>query len=189
MGTPMNLINGDALRDRKTDKVNIAILHTIELTDPVVDTVEFGTRMAEDVLWLGGGKPLCQRVGDFLNYRRSKKETFFSSKIYDRVQPSLRVPEQAYPGDINHAYTPRVVRSIREFLKMLNGIFPGFLNAENILYAPEIKFYAYDYPTNTDLETSVENLFVAGDGCGKSRGIVGAAVTGIMAAEGIIKKK
>jgi uncharacterized protein len=31
-------------------------------------------------------------------------------------------------------------------------------------------------------------LFVAGDGAGKSRGIVGAAVNGLMAAEGILRR-
>ncbi len=38
------------------------------------------------------------------------------------------------------------------------------------------------------METSIKNLFAAGDGAGLSRDIVNAAATGIMAAEGIIKK-
>jgi len=35
----------------------------------------------------------------------------------------------------------------------------------------------------------VENLFVAGDGVGLSRGIVGAAANGIIAARGLLKKE
>ena len=42
--------------------------------------------------------------------------------------------------------------------------------------------------TSDDLETNVPHLFVAGDGAGKSRGIVGAAVNGLMAAEGILRR-
>ncbi len=38
------------------------------------------------------------------------------------------------------------------------------------------------------METTVPNLFVMGDGAGKSRGIVGAGLTGILAAEGVINK-
>ena len=38
------------------------------------------------------------------------------------------------------------------------------------------------------METNIKNLFAAGDGAGLSRDIVNAAATGIMAAEGIIKK-
>jgi uncharacterized FAD-dependent dehydrogenase len=56
------------------------------------------------------------------------------------------------------------------------------------LYAPEIKYSAKLIVTKTNLETSVENLFVAGDGAGQTRGIIGAAVSGIIAAQGIIKK-
>jgi uncharacterized FAD-dependent dehydrogenase len=53
---------------------------------------------------------------------------------------------------------------------------------------PEIKFYDVRYPTSRELETDVPGLFVAGDGAGKSRGIVGAAVNGLMAAEGILRR-
>ena len=38
------------------------------------------------------------------------------------------------------------------------------------------------------METSMNNLYAVGDGAGKSRGIVGAGLTGILAAEGIINK-
>ena len=43
--------------------------------------------------------------------------------------------------------------------------------------------------TDRHLETNVPNLFVAGDGAGKSRGIVGAALNGCLAAEGILRKE
>jgi len=39
--------------------------------------------------------------------------------------------------------------------------------------------------TDKNLRTSIPNLYVAGDGAGVSRGIVGAAATGIIAARGI----
>jgi uncharacterized FAD-dependent dehydrogenase len=39
--------------------------------------------------------------------------------------------------------------------------------------------------TNQTLQTKVPNIFVAGDGAGVSRGIVGAAATGMIAAKGI----
>jgi uncharacterized FAD-dependent dehydrogenase len=57
------------------------------------------------------------------------------------------------------------------------------------LYAPEIKFAAVRPETRDSFETAVvDNLFVAGDGAGLTRGIVPAAATGIVAAEGILAK-
>jgi uncharacterized FAD-dependent dehydrogenase len=37
------------------------------------------------------------------------------------------------------------------------------------------------------MQTSVKNLFAAGDGCGLSRDITNAAATGILVARGILK--
>ncbi len=42
---------------------------------------------------------------------------------------------------------------------------------------------------NNNLESSMDNFFVAGDGAGLSRGIVASAATGIIAARGIMDKK
>jgi hypothetical protein len=38
------------------------------------------------------------------------------------------------------------------------------------------------------METNIKGVFVAGDGTGKSRGIVGAAISGIIAAQGILNR-
>jgi hypothetical protein len=43
-------------------------------------------------------------------------------------------------------------------------------------------------PVDENMETSVPNLFVAGDGAGLSRGIITAAATGLLAARGILRK-
>jgi uncharacterized FAD-dependent dehydrogenase len=42
--------------------------------------------------------------------------------------------------------------------------------------------------TNDMLRTKIPNLYVAGDGAGVSRGIVGAAATGLVAARGIMEQ-
>ena len=65
---------------------------------------------------------------------------------------------------------------------------PGVSSNSTLIYAPEIKFSANRLCTNKDLETSVRNLFVAGDGAGLSGGLVTAAATGVVAAQGILKK-
>jgi len=73
-------------------------------------------------------------------------------------------------------------------MKTLDKIIPGILHPSTILYSPEIKFFDNRYPTRRYLETGIDRCFIAGDGAGKSRGIVGAAISGIIAARGIVKK-
>ena len=82
----------------------------------------------------------------------------------------------------------RIVTNVLEGLDKLNEVIPGIASDTTLLYAPEIKFYSKRFIVNKDLESSMDNLFVAGDGAGISRGIIASAATGIIAARGIMKK-
>jgi uncharacterized FAD-dependent dehydrogenase len=77
--------------------------------------------------------------------------------------------------------------NLMEGLEMLDRVMPGIDSDSTLLYGPEIKFYAMRIQTNNQLRTRIPNLYVAGDGAGVSRGIVGAAATGLVAAKGIIE--
>ena len=179
------LVNGDALATRKTENTNFALLNTISLTEPFVDTTEFGRMIARQFYLLGGGRPLVQRVGDFREGRRSSLSTFDSvTRHYEVCKASYR----AVPGDISLGMPARIIDNLWESLKTLDKIVPGILHPSTLLYAPEIKFFDTHFPTDHNLETNIEGVFVAGDGTGKSRGIVGAAISGILAARGIARK-
>ncbi|MBI4448290.1 FAD-dependent oxidoreductase [Candidatus Woesearchaeota archaeon] len=183
------LINGDALKKMKTDNTNFALLYTISLTEPMGDTTEFARAIITYMSQMGKGKPLVQRWGDLERGRRSKIETFFDKNCgYNKLKPTLEVGSQVCPADLSLGYAGRIIDNIKETITVLDRIVEGIAHPSTLLYAPEIKFYDTKYPTSKDLETSVKNLFVAGDGAGKSRGIVGAALTGILAAHGIKKK-
>ncbi|MDJ0869250.1 MAG: FAD-dependent oxidoreductase [Myxococcota bacterium] len=184
------LVNGHALRARRTTSTNFAILNTITMTEPVQDNTEMGRKVMEFANFWGGGRSLIlQRWGDLTTGRRSRAETFFSpERGYEKMHPTLPPGEGVTPGDISFAYPGRIVDNIRDSLILLSRVIPGVAHPSTAIYVPEIKFYDVRYPTSRDLETSMPNLFVAGDGAGKSRGIVGAALTGTLAAEGIARK-
>lgn len=185
------LVNGDALKRRKTPCTNFAILNTVSMTEPLQDTTEMGRKVMEFANFWGGGDSLVvQRWGDLTEGRRSKAETFFSAALgYDKMTPTLPPGPGVTPGDISYAYPGRIVDNLRESLLLLSRVIPGVAHPSTTIYVPEIKFYDTKYPTDRHLETEVPNLFVAGDGVGKSRGIVGAALNGMLAAEGILRKE
>ena len=179
------LVNGDALSDRKTENTNFALINTIALTKPFSDTTEYGRMIAQQFHLLGGGTPIVQRVGDFREGRRSASATFNSrTRHFESLTPSYH----AVPGDITLGMPARIIDNLWESLKTLDKIVPGILHPSSLMYAPEIKFFDTRFPTGTHLETNVEGMFVAGDGTGKSRGIVGAAISGIIAAQGIARR-
>jgi uncharacterized protein len=181
-GEGLYLINGDANQHKKTDNTNFAILTRLYLTDPLVDTRKEGIDMAKKTNEYGGGKPIIQKLGKFFNNKRSKPSDFETG-----INPTIGI-SRVTPGDINLVYNYKIINKLKNFLERLDHLVPGVSNQDNNLYAPEIKFYETNYITDNSLETDIPRLYVAGDGVGKSRGIVGAALTGIIAAKGILKK-
>jgi uncharacterized protein len=179
------LVNGDALSGKKTENTNFALINTVELTKPFSDTTEFGQMIARQFFLLGGGKPIVQRIGDFREGRRSSAATFDSATRHFEV---CKATYNAIPGDIALGMPARIIDNLWESLKKLDKIVPGILHPSTLIYAPEIKFFDTHFPTNRNLETNVKGIFVAGDGTGKSRGIVGAGISGIIAAQGIAEK-
>jgi hypothetical protein len=83
------------------------------------------------------------------------------------------------------AYPSRILTDVLEGLETLDSVLPGVFEGSTLLYAPEVKFYALEVETDNELRTRIPNLWFAGDGSGKSRSIVCAAATGIIAARGI----
>ena len=178
------LVNGDALFTKKTENTNFALLTTLTLTEPFSDSIEFSMMVAELFYLLGGGKPIVQRIGNFREGHRSSSKTFNSSAMhFDFCSPTC----DCTPGDVSLAFPARIMDNLWESLKTLDKIVPGLLHPSTLIYAPEIKTGNLKYVTDRQ-ETTKERLFVAGDGAGQSRGIVGAAVSGITAARRIVEK-
>ncbi len=180
------LVNGDALSGKKTKNTNFALINTVALTKPYSDTTEFAMSIAKQFFLLGGGKPIVQRIGDFREGRRSSLSTFNSTA---RHFECCKATCSATPGDITLAMPARIMDNLWESLKSLDKIIPGILHPSTLMYAPEIKFFDTHFPTDRYLETNINGIFVAGDGTGKSRGIVGAAISGMMAADGLMRKR
>jgi len=175
-------VNGHTLIKQKSENANFAFLVRVELTEPLEDTTAYGFSIAKLATTIGGGKPILQRLGDLKKGRRST----WSRIDRSNVKPTLR---DVTPGDVAMALPHRIVTDILEGLEKLDYVMPGVASSSTLIYAPEIKFYANRVEVNENLETSVENIFVAGDGAGLSRGIVTAAATGILAARGILRKE
>ncbi|MFH1432683.1 MAG: NAD(P)/FAD-dependent oxidoreductase [archaeon] len=174
-------VNGHSMMDKKSDNTNFAFLTTVNLTEPVENTTDYGISIAKLATTIGGGKPILQRLRDL---RRGKRSTWERLKK-SYVSPTLKA---VTPGDISMALPHRVVMNIIQGLEKLDKVVPGVAEDGTLLYAPEIKFYSMKFDVKNNMETNLPNLFVAGDGAGVSRGIVASAATGIIAARGIIGK-
>ena len=173
--------NGHSMTNEQSDNTNFAFLVRVELTEPIENTVRYGRSIAKLATTIGGGKPVLQRMGDLRRGRRSTQKRLKKNQVINTLK-------DVTPGDISMALPHRIVTDIREGLEVLNEIIPGVAADSTLLYAPEIKFYSMQVIVDTNMESSVKNLFAAGDGAGLSRDIVNAAATGVIAGRGILKK-
>lgn len=172
-------VNGHSMQEKTSENTNFAFLVRVELTEPVEDTSAYASSIASITTTLGGGKPLIQRLGDLRAGRRSTWKRIERSNVL----PTLK---SVTPGDVAMALPHRLVVDILEGLEALDKVIPGVASDSTLIYAPEIKLYAMRVEVNKKLQTSVKGLYVAGDGAGVSRGIVGAAATGIIAARTLL---
>lgn len=175
-------VNGHSMRDKVSENTNFAFLVRVELTEPVENTSDYAFSIATIANTLGGGKPLLQRLGDLKKGRRSTWRRLNKSNI-------LPTFSSVTPGDIAMALPHRLVVDIIEGLEALDKVIPGIASDSTLLYAPEIKLYAMRVEVDKGMKTTIKGLYAAGDGAGVSRGIVGAAATGIVAARSILKSK
>jgi len=170
------------MTDKLSVNTNFAFLVRVGLTEPLEDTTAYGRTIAQQTTTLGGGKPLLQRLGDLKGGRRSTWERLRRGNVESTL---LNVT----PGDISMGLPHRIVTDLIEGLDKLDHVVPGVSSNSTLIYAPEVKFSANRLNTDDNLETPLENVFVAGDGAGLSRGLVTSAATGVIAAWGLLKKE
>jgi uncharacterized FAD-dependent dehydrogenase len=165
-------VNGHAKIKQKSKNTNFAILTTVQLTEPFNDPIGYGSNIAGLSNMLGGKRVILQTYSHFVDSKRTKN-------LY-RVLPTL--PHDKYIlGDINLAYPRRIIESIIDFAENLNKVIPGITHPDNLVYAPEIKFY-----TNTLNNLEFDNLKFIGDCSGYTRSIIYATAHGYLMAGEIL---
>ncbi|MFW5735039.1 MAG: NAD(P)/FAD-dependent oxidoreductase [Oceanidesulfovibrio sp.] len=175
-------VNGHAYMDRKSENSNFAFLSKVVLTEPISDNQAFGEAIGRLATLIGGGKPILQRFGDLKRGRRSTWNRIRKGSL----EPTL---QNVVCGDIAMFMPHRILANIIEGLEKLDLVVPGVANEETLLYAPEIKFFATQVETDSQLMTPIEGLYVAGDGPGVAGNIVSAAATGLIPAKRILQRR
>jgi len=167
-------VNGHAKIKDKSPNTNFAVLTSVQLTEPFDDPVGYGSYIAKLTNMLAGeNMVILQTYGNFKASKRSKS-------LY-RVHPTLE-DNKYILGDVNLAYPRRIIESIIDFIDNLENVIPGIANPDNLVYAPEIKFYSNRLNNNM-----YDNLKFAGDCSGETRSIIYATAHGYLVAENILQ--
>ncbi len=166
-------VNGHAKLKEKSMNTNFAVLTTVQLTQPFNDPVGYGSHIARLTNILAGEKIILQTYKNFKDSKRTKN-------LY-RVHSTLPKNESIL-GDINLAFPRRIIESIIDFIENLDKVLPGVANPDNLVYAPEIKFYSSTVNNN-----KFDNLKFIGDCSGYTRSIIYATAHGYLMGEELLK--
>ncbi len=177
----LSLVNGHSYKDRKSTNTNLAILVSHHFNYPFSKPIEYGRNIAKNLNELGNGNIVVQRLGDIYRGKRTWEHELETNAI----KPTLK---SAVAGDITFALGYRTLTDILQFIRSMDKVVEGFANPENLLYAPEIKFYSNQVVIDENFETSIKNLYSIGDGGGMTRGLMMASASGVKMAR-ILEEK
>ena len=174
----LTLVNGHSYKERKSTNTNLAILVSHHFTRPFDKPIGYGRNVAQNLNDLGAGNIVVQRLGDI--YRGKRTWDYELEK--NSVEPTLK---SAVAGDITFALGYRTMVSILDFIRAIDKVVEGFGNPDNLLYAPEIKFYSNKVLINEQFETNIKGLYSIGDGGGMTRGLMMASCSGVQMARNL----
>lgn len=176
------LANGHAYHDPKlgSKNTNFALLVSHTFSEPFNEPNEFAHEVSRLANKLSNGSVMVQRYGDIKKGRRT---------TYKRLKEGYTVPTlaAAVPGDLGLVLPYNTMKSIIEMIEALNTITPGIANEHTLLYGVEAKFYSARPKVREGFECEIDDLYVAGDGAGLTRGLAQAGANGIIVARHIIE--
>ncbi len=180
----IKVCNGHAFNDIRlgSANTNFALLVSLEFDEPCKDPNGFAETIAKLANQLSNGSVIVQKYGDIKKGRRSTKKRIDEGF----VKPTLK---EAVPGDLGLVLPYNVMQSLIEMVEALDYITPGIASDHTLFYGVETKFYSDRPIVNNNFETSINNLYVGGDGAGITRGLAQAGANGVKIARSIINKK
>jgi uncharacterized protein len=165
-------VNGHSYLDRRSGQSNLAIVATIT-QDHHADPKAYVRQLAADVNAAAGGYPIRQRLGDLLPGCRPPAGVQVTN-------PKTR------PGRLQDVLPAALLDAFCGYIEALGQVEPAVLAADALVYAPEIKYYAYQVPVDqTWQSTDIAGLYVPGNAAGCTASLSAAALTGIIAADAI----
>ena len=175
------LANGHAYHDPKlgSKNTNFALLVSHTFSEPFNEPNEFAHEVSRLANKLSNGSVMVQRYGDIKRGRRTTEK---------RLKEGYTVPtlKEAVPCDLGLVLPYNTMKSIIEMIEALDKVTPGIANEHTLLYGVEAKFYSARPKVREGFECEIDDLYVAGDGAGLTRGLAQAGANGIIVARHII---
>lgn len=176
------LANGHAFKDKAkgSNNTNFALLVSHKLTN-FDDPNLYAHTVSKLANQISNGSIIIQSYGDILKGRRSTQKRI--DELF--INPTQKT---AVPGDLGLVLPYNTMRSLIEMMEALDHVTPGIASEHTLFYGVEAKFYSSRFKVDSNFETDIKGLFLAGDGAGLTRGLSQAGANGVAIARYLISE-
>lgn len=181
------LTNGMSNYNRSEENANSAILLSVNKLDyerltgikSNLSGIAFQRHFEQLAFDIGGGNYTApiQKVSDFIENKKTKE--------LGMVKPTIK-PDYKFVN-FNDYLPDDIARNLKEGLLLLNSKIKNFTENDSIITGFETRSSSpVKIFRNNNYESSIQNLYVCGEGCGFAGGITSSAVDGLKCAEKIL---
>jgi uncharacterized FAD-dependent dehydrogenase len=167
-----HIIGTDEDKGKMSEVVNLAIHHRFPYFGNLNDIYDLVGKMNKN------GKPIVQSMKNFL-IGDNKKNSFSNE---------LSLPDVDF-DDINNYLPKTSLKLIKNFIKKVDKVLPGFADDNNAVYIPSFEMGWKKMDLNKNLESNIKGIYIGGDITGHFRGAMQSMVSGILIANHILKNE
>ena len=152
--------------------VNLAVHHRFKVSFPIEQIYDVIDKMSINK------RPIVQSMKNFMN--NTNEENVFNTKF--------SMPD-VIEANINDYIPKKTLIALKDFIKRIDKVLPGFANDNNTVYAPSFEMGWKKFILDKDFQTNVDGIYIIGDATGHFRGAMQAMASGTMCASKLLDKK
>lgn len=163
-----HIIGTDEEGGMLSDVVNLAVHHRYKVDFSIDEIYQFISQINKK------GKPIVQSLKNFME--NSDDENIFKNK--------LSMPD-VFEDNINKYLPKRTSELLKDFIKKIDKVIPGFADGTNTVYAPSFEMGWKKFEIDENMQTNVKGIYIGGDATGHFRGAMQSMASGVLIARKI----
>ena len=166
-----HIIGTDEEGGTLSDVVNLAVHHRYKVSFPIEQIYDIIDKMSVNK------RPIVQSMKNFMNNSNDKNVFKTNFSMPDVVE-----------ANINDYIPEKTLQVLKDFIKRIDKVLPGFADDENTVYAPSFEMGWKKFILSRDFQTNINGIYIIGDATGHFRGAMQAMASGILCAKEILKE-
>lgn len=165
-----HIIGTDEEGGKLSNVVNLAVHHRYKVDFSIDEIYQLISKINKK------GKPIVQSLKNFME--NSNEQNILKNK--------LSMPD-VFEDNINNYLPERTCNLLKDFIKQIDKVIPGFADGTNTVYAPSFEMGWKKFEIDNTMQTNVKGIYIGGDATGHFRGAMQSMASGILIAKHIVK--